>query len=316
MSLPIHLYPADAVADAPALLRLGFGDNPPAGAIDHPGLLPLSHAGAVETWGDTAPARSGRQGNLYWADDDTCLCGHVHMPLGTDVAGTTRTMYEQLLAFINASAFPHLVRIWNFLPRINVGRGDQEIYRQFCVGRAQAFDTHPCAAEALPAGTAIGTHHNNTLLVYFIAARRPGRQIENPRQVSAFDYPRQYSPRKPLFSRATVWTGARGARLLVSGTASIVGHASRHPDDLQAQLAELWHNLESLRQAAGATHPIAMRVYIRHRADYPTIRAFVAARTPSNMACLYLLADICRAELLVEIEGVYAMSAEATGQPR
>lgn len=206
---------------------------------------------------------------------------------------------------------PHLLRVWHYLPRINDGSGDRELYRRFYVGRAQAFDEYPCPADQLPVGTAIGTRSGNMLLLYFIASRTPGRQIENPRQVSAFDYPRQYSPRKPLFSRAAVWSDARGTRLLVSGTASIVGHASRHADDLHAQLAEVWCNLESLRQTAGAAQALALRVYVRNEANYPAIRAFLDARLGPDVAAVYLLADICRAELLVEIEGVYAMPTTA-----
>lgn len=95
--------------------------------------------------------------------------------------------------------------------------------------------------------------------------------------------------------------------MLVSGTASIVGHTSCHIGDLQAQLAEVWRNLESLRETAGATQTIAVRIYIRNAADYPAIRAFLDAQLAPDLATIYQHADICRAELLVEIEAVYAM---------
>lgn len=302
MPLPITL----SLAATTGLLRMAFGTTDTGAAIAHPGLPLLSNTAAVETWGMDAPKRRGKQGSIHWAMDDYCLVGHAAVPIEGDAAPITHALYRELLRFVADSAFPHLLRVWHYLPRINDGSGDQELYRRFCVGRAQAFDESPCPDDELPAGTAIGTRSGNTLLVYFVASRTPGRQIENPRQVSAFDYPRQYGPRKPLFSRATVWADERGTQLLVSGTASIVGHASHHVDDLDAQLAETWRNLESLRQTAGATHPIALRVYVRNEADYPTIRDFLDARLDGDVATLYLLADICRAELLVEIEGVYS----------
>lgn len=309
MPLPITLYSTDAPQSATGLLRMAFGATEADAAIAHPGLPLLSHSTVIETWGTDTAARRGKHGSIHWATDDYCLVGHIAMPIEGDAAPITHALYRELLGFVADSAFPHLLRVWHYLPRINDGSGDQELYRRFSVGRAQAFDEFPRPDDELPAGTAIGTRSGNTLLVYFVASRTAGRQIENPRQVSAFDYPRQYGPRKPLFSRATAWADERGVQLLVSGTASIVGHASRHWDDLDAQLAETWRNLESLRQTAGATQPIILRVYVRNEADYPAIRDFLDARLDANVATLYLLADICRAELLLEIEGVYAMPA-------
>lgn len=309
MPLAITLHHTDTAQSSSALIRMAFGAATPDAAIVHAGLQPLSHTSAIEAWGDGAPTRSGSQGRIDWSTDEYCLLGHIAVSIDGDAAPITYDLYRELLRFVAASEFPYLLRVWHYLPCINDGSGDRELYRRFCVGRARAFDEQPCPADRLPAGTAIGTRDGNTLLIYFIATRTPGRQMENPRQVSAFDYPREYSPRRPLFSRAVVWADDRGAQLLISGTASIVGHASRHVNDLDAQLDEVWCNLESLRQTAGATHPIALRIYVRNDTDYPAIRAFLAERLDPEVATVYLLADICRAELLVEIEGVYAMPA-------
>lgn len=306
MPLPITLYDTTRQSPSEALVHMAFGASWP-GAITHTGLAPLSPTQAIESWGSRAPRESGQQGPIEWLTDGDCLFCHATTPLGDDAASVTQHLYEAILAFVANSAFPHLLRIWHYLPRINAGAGERELYQRFCVGRARAFDAYPYTPGQLPAGTAIGTRQGDELLIYFIATKQPGRQIENPRQVSAFDYPRQYAPRKPLFSRAVVWSDDHGEQLLVSGTASIVGHASRHANNLEAQLTEVWLNLESLRQAAGATHPVALRVYIRNEADYPAIRDFLRERLAPNVATLYLLADICRSELLVEIEGVYAM---------
>lgn len=310
MPLPITLYtPNDTIPDN-TLARMVFGPTS-GGGIAHTGLQPLCRDTATETWGEHAPTASGTDGDIHWAQDAHCLIGHVTVPLDGDTRAITWQLYRQLLVFVARSDFPCLLRIWNYLPRINTGDGDGELYRRFCIGRAQAFDEHPLPPDQLPAGTAIGSRDGNELLVYFIATRDPGTQIENPRQTSAFQYPRAYSPRKPLFSRARVWSDSRDSKLIVSGTASIVGHISRHEGDLAGQLAETWRNLEALRSAAGATRPLALRVYIRNERDYPAVKAFLTEYLPAHVHTLYLLADICRAELLVEIEGVYAMPATA-----
>lgn len=310
MPLPITLHDPADTPPANTLAHMRFGPTAGDGII-HTGLQPLGRQAAVETWGEQAPTASGQAGDIHWARDPHCLIGHASVPLDGDTGAITLDLYRQLLALVAHSDFPCLLRIWNYLPRINTGNGDGELYRRFCIGRAQAFDERPCPPDQLPAGTAIGSRDGNELLVYFIATRDPGTQIENPRQTSAFQYPRAYSPRQPLFSRARIWADDRDAKLIVSGTASIVGHVSQHEGDLTGQLAETWRNLEALRTSAGAERPLALRVYIRNAADHAAVRAFLAERLPAGVQTLYLLADICRAELLVEMEGVYDMPASA-----
>ena len=286
---------------------LAFGAVHP-GSVAHHGLQPLGDDDSVsESWRAAAPVSDGRHGPIAWRANTQLLFGVASVPLGDDIAASTKDLYQSLFDCVQESESRNFLRIWHFLPHINSGAGDRECYRLFCVGRARAFDTHALAAAQLPAGTAIGARAGNELLVYFLAARTPGTQIENPRQVSAFAYPRDYGPRTPLFSRAVVWPRDKPTRLIVSGTASIVGHESRHADDLDGQLREIWCNLECLRERAGAQQPLALRIYVRRCADYPAIRAFLMARLPADAATIYLHADICRAELLVEIEGIYAM---------
>jgi chorismate lyase/3-hydroxybenzoate synthase len=128
--------------------------------------------------------------------------------------------------------------------------------------------------------------------------------VENPRQVSAWRYPRQYGRTAPSFARAMILP-ARDA-LAISGTAAVVGHASAHQDDLDAQLEETLTNLEALLASAGMaagfdTHS-PLKTYVRHAADAPRVRAFLQRRLP-GVPVLLLHGDICRSELLVEIDG-------------
>jgi chorismate lyase/3-hydroxybenzoate synthase len=149
-----------------------------------------------------------------------------------------------------------------------------------------------------------------------LAGRRPGAQIENPRQISAALYPPRYGLRSPMFARAALVANGAGAQLLVSGTASIVGHESLHVGDPERQLEETARNFEALVEAAMSAdvgRPKASRaqleslkVYLRNADDYdrllPRVRQLFHTESP-----LVLRADICRRELLVEIEGTYAL---------
>ena len=160
-------------------------------------------------------------------------------------------------------------------------------------------------AEGYPAATAIGHHGpSGRLQVYLLACDQPGERIENPRQVSAWCYPRQYGRTPPSFARAMLLP-AQDA-LAISGTAAVVGHASAHQDDLQAQLEETFVNLEALlargRLAPGFDTHSPLKAYVRHPADAAQVREFITRRLP-GVPVLLLHGDICRRELLVEIDG-------------
>jgi chorismate lyase/3-hydroxybenzoate synthase len=107
--------------------------------------------------------------------------------------------------------------------------------------------------------------------------------------------------------------------LLVGGTASVRGEDSVHRDDLSSQLSESFLNVSALIGAAAgqkATSRSAqkmgrllgafreLRVYFPDRCDARDIESAVRAAFPSLRRLEMLHADLCRSELLVEIEGV------------
>jgi chorismate lyase/3-hydroxybenzoate synthase len=224
--------------------------------------------------------------------------------------------YAALVAFWRDSDYPHLLRIWNYFDAITLGEGDSERYRQFCVGRVQGLGD--VDTRTLPAATAIGSRDGRRVLqVYWLAAREPGLPLENPRQVSAYRYPREYGPQSPTFARALLPPSPR-VPLLLSGTASIVGHASQHADSLRAQLDETLTNLDSLLGAARERAPMLsphldgtsrLKVYVRGAADADAVAAQLEARLGTRVPWLMLHADVCRRELLVEIEGMHGVGA-------
>jgi chorismate lyase/3-hydroxybenzoate synthase len=97
--------------------------------------------------------------------------------------------------------------------------------------------------------------------------------------------------------------------LLISGTASIVGHRSQHHGDPLAQLDETIRNLQALatqtlhQSAAAMQQRALLKVYVREPAQRPAIEARLRRAWP-QVKLLFLAADICRRELLLEIEGI------------
>jgi chorismate lyase/3-hydroxybenzoate synthase len=232
-----------------------------------------------------------------------------------DLVADSKRAYAELIGRVRASAHPFLIRIWNYFPDINLGDEDAERYRQFCVGRAQAVDAE--FNNPPPAATAIGSVLNDGLHVIALCSSRPASALENPRQTPAWQYPRQYGKVSPGFSRGALLLAESGSPiLLASGTASIVGHASVHLDDVAEQCRESLRNLRALldegESQCGAHFDFsacrALRVYVRDPAQLESVRSVfeISGIPPAHI--VYLHGEVCRRELSVELEGVFAGS--------
>ena len=255
----------------------------------------------------TLPA--GYDGTLITAQSDDHLFGVLESSAtqATDVA--SYHAYKTLVESCRIAGKPHLLRIWNYVPQITALENGVERYRLFNSGRHQALtETDYFAHHGAPAACALGSHRGN-LKIAFLAATRPATPIENSRQISAYNYPADYGAKPPVFSRAAWFAQTAGNDILfVSGTASIVGHQSLHVGDEAMQTQESLKNiravLEEANRLAGRQlwEPEQLRgqVYVRHPADLTTIRNILTSHGLNKFN--YLCADICRAELLVEIE--------------
>ena len=267
-----------------------------------------------ECWWSSLAAQPGTAPPLLARWGDLAL-GQllVDEPDGQDIQAAARLAYQQLRQHLAGTDYPHLLRIWNYLDAVTEGDGDAERYRRFCVGRVEGMGD--LLGEAWPAATCIGRHDGvRRLQVYWLSSRHPGKPLENPRQVSAWQYPRQYGPQSPTFARALLPDARDGLPLLISGTAAIVGHQSLHPSDVEAQLEETLTNLQALIDVArqhrpelperlGANSPL--KVYVRHQQDMARVAARLDALLPAEVPRLLLHGEICRAELLVEIEAMH-----------
>lgn len=317
MALPLRtrlLPPGTPEAPSCASLRVR-ADHPAGIALSDgclmvaPGLESVAGSGSIEEWRVDGPGRALQEGPVHLLEHSEVLFAAWHQP-DDPLADNTRHAYLDLFRAIRAHGFPHPIRIWNYFSRIHGDDCGLERYQSFCTGRARALDELEVSEETMPAATAIGTHAAG-LFVYLIAARTPGQAIENPRQVSAYRYPEQYSPESPAFARATRIETAQGPQLLLSGTASITGHESRHIGDCAAQTREILANLDALQAAAGSDVPAPawLRVYLRRPEDQPEVAAILARHYPRPPALHWVYGDVCRRELLVEIEGVHARTA-------
>lgn len=278
----------------------------------------VGRAGPVERWTGARPPRFGRHDGLAYADDGAALFGvldEADLPGAVrrdGIEAIARETYARVFALLADHPGARLVRVHNYLPRITASEHGVERYRAFNTGRFASFAANAASVAAAPAATGIGVPDDRFRLS-FLALRSTARAVENPRQVSAYAYPPAYGPTSPTFSRATIVSDAPDgpALLLVSGTASIVGHATLHPGDAAAQADEIARNLDALVAQAAARSGRApgqarLRAYVRHPADAGAAGRLAGWRGAGTV--LALRAPLCRDDLLIEVEGIVALA--------
>ena len=249
----------------------------------------------------------------------------VEVPMGS-IEEITQDAYSRI--FETLAAYPgfRVIRYWNFVPDIvEAAAADESVYQFFNAGRYRAFRAHygeTLDTMAIPAASAVGT--KGTLLrIEFMAVTEETSvaMIENKDQVPAYRYSEKYGKVAPFFSRGVIFDNHGQRLLLSSGTASITGENSLHPGDIYEQLCQSIHNLRILGSQFNlkkyAIHYgfalediVLLRVYYKRSAD----RVFLERMVPKFLApsCLisFQQADICREELLIELEGLYVKKGE------
>ncbi len=258
-----------------------------------------------EKWLGLEPVKTYTQnGFLVIKNSDYLLLGAaVSAKSGEDFEEDVKDLYIELLNFVSNEGFVNLVRFWNIIPNINYIDNGLERYKRFCRARNRAFvyffSTHKeLIRNSFPAASGVGSK-GEEFIVLLLATKFPCKYIENPRQVSAYNYPPIYGPKPPSFARATL---VKDEVFVVSGTASIVGHRSLHLGDPRRQLYEIEKNIKSLLSCVknGSNKDVkAVRVYIRNRNYYSLILEEINKLYP---AALIVMGDICRKELILEIE--------------
>lgn len=267
-------------------------------------------------------------------------CGGVDSPAPGGYA-STREALETLAAALEqaGSAYQHVVRTWFFMGSIIEPEGATQRYKELNRARTDFYRAIPfCSALAAanipqgiyPASTGIGMQgHSVAGSCLSLQTARTDvilATLENPRQTPAYAYPSRHSPQSPKFSRAIALAVGGQVTTWISGTASILHSESRHPGDVERQTEQTIDNIAELLAprnfrlhglppvSAGLGDLAKIRVYVKHEDDFARCRAICDRRFP-GVPAIYAVADICRPELLVEIEGV-AFSRAAAGRDR
>jgi len=230
----------------------------------------------------------------------------------------TIAAYRQIRSLLGSLRQQHPVRFWTFLPKIHEQLdAKRDRYMVFNTGRIHVFrewfGQSGQFTSRLPASSAVG-HDEDALSIHCLTLSRSGIALENPRQIPAFQYSSVYGPQPPCFARGTIidHPSFQSPMLVTAGTASILGENSAHPNDLNRQLSESLQNLRTLVDVAQATGNSAatldafvdVRVYHARRQDAAVVESTIRRSIGSATALQVIRAELCRSNLLVEIEGL------------
>ena len=266
--------------------------------------LPMTHqtsaiGSAVEIFASTTSVEPFSNGPFTGFKGDGWVYGQallseadfVSTEFQAPLTALANVAYDHMLAPGGPLDGMNLARCWNYLPNINGIERNLERYRWFNIGRHSAFARHgrlplASATHAVPAACALGVG-GEQVGIAFLGVDGPLTAIENTNQISAYDYPLDYGPKAPMFSRA-VRTSIGGAPcLFVSGTASITGHQTMHVGDVAAQTALALSHIERLLAQLPEPFPASssyIKVYVRHPDDCDTVINVLRRRWPQAVA--------------------------------
>jgi len=290
---------------------------------------------AVEAWAiDRKAVKIDRQpphlvsvsyNNVTWVHcggivPETPACG---------VYGRSVNAFARMRGLIEKGAgFDHTVRTWLYLGDIVGPEGETQRYKELNRARTDFYQRVPFGRShrmkglkygMYPASTGIGMGDSD-LAMAGLAMDTTRKDVfllplENPQQTPAYKYHARHSPQSPKFCRAMAVVFGDAVITFVSGTASIVSSETKHIGDPARQTEQTIDNIERLIAAdnfaahnlpgAGATlgDMAAVRVYVKRPEDYAKCKAVCEKRLP-DVPGVYVVADVCRPELLVELEGV------------
>ncbi len=224
--------------------------------------------------------------------------------------------------------FDEVIRTWIYLGNITGLEGQTDRYRELNRARTDFYRNLKFGAglvprkwnqPVFPASTGIGAGGDDLAIgCLALRADRPQAAVfplENPLQTSAYDYIHQHGIEKPKFVRAMAVVTGEWVATFISGTASITASESRHDNSVERQTRQSLDNIEALVASdnfqshgldglrATLDDLVLARVYVKRQEDYGVARAICQARL-GELPVIYAVGDICRPELLVEVEGI------------
>ena len=252
------------------------------------------------------------------------LMGHV----GDTITQASERAFELASAILKLEGLSirNIIRQWNYIEKIayvDEAQDTPQNYQDFNDVRARFYD-QVRFDHGYPAATGIGQDTGGVIISLIALSDSPMitlKPIANPGQIDAHRYSEMVlkgnSAQKctPKFERAKLVTIGSRNYIYVSGTASILGEKTVHEGDVEKQTLTTIENIKRLfskenQEKLGLNFDMEeiqfshLRVYVKYKEDIPAVEKVCEAELNSKSS-LYLVSDVCRENLLVEIEGVF-----------
>lgn len=217
-----------------------------------------------------------------------------------------------------------IVRQWNYIGNITGFRNSKQNYQEFNDIRSK-FYAKVIWENGYPAATGIGASFEGLVISCIAFQRNNNRMksvlpIDNPLQTAAPIYSNEVLISNhldnirstPKFERAKMIITHKKGCLFLSGTAAIRGEKSMNKLSAKLQTQQTVENIQYLLSennlcTSGCPNiPLKLqqlRVYIKNKEDYAVVWSIMEATYPL-MPVTYTVADVCRDELLVEVEAI------------
>lgn len=247
------------------------------------------------------------------------ICGDVKESIKEQTSFIFRRL--NIILVQEGAKFSDIVKQWNYIENITHIDDEHQHYQDFNDVRSRYYSQ--CEwTNGYPAATGIGTWSGGIVIGFDVIVAKSAeleiKAIDNDLQVAAHAYSKgvligEYQEKStPKFERAKSVSTADTNRVYISGTAAILGEESLEGVGFAKQIDITMKNIEHLIIPYTFNHhnirPSKMqlqllRVYIKNETDIDVAIEYMIANYPS-IPVIYCIADVCREELLVEIEGV------------
>jgi enamine deaminase RidA (YjgF/YER057c/UK114 family) len=301
---------------------------------------PMEGRTIMEVWMmDSGPDHSfafnrGEQASALFIDcpDFSCLVSAQYSAKHQIFGDNAREAYSMLDAALFDAGFDysHIVRQWNYIEGITQTETVQDRrlqnYQEFndlrslCYKKSNFINGYPSA-------TGIGVANGGCLIEALALKEKKSKNVKpvtNSLQVDAHSYSSEVLDgvavdamkelSTPKFERGKYIQMNGAGFFFVSGTASILGEQTVFPEDAGRQTATTIQIIDSLMSFNNLKNnkinlisqpaPVNYRVYLKNESDYSVVKSLCDAYFGVKNG-IFVKADICRSNLLVEIEANY-----------
>ena len=219
----------------------------------------------------------------------------------------------------------NIIRQWNYIGDILKTRDNYQNYQIFNEVRSEYYSRFR-TVKGFPAATGVGMKHGGVIIDFCALKPRESvviRPVDNPSQINAYEYGQivlkgladkgKAVKHPPQFERGLLLANYSHSTLYISGTASIIGQETVGIGDIEKQTIVTIENIKKLSDPARISELISrphapeqkyslLRTYIKRQSDFGVVRQICEKFFP-RIPVSYVEADICRDNLLLEIEG-------------